>query len=247
MQKVTWTFPCLDISQNYETSLAIQTPPDLHMHHTNGPNLNTVRKHNSPQSQISLLCSIADTKFVLYYSRTVDPTLLIALNKIATSQAMPTQRTKAKVQWLLDYTATYPNAKNRFSKSDMILYIDSDAAYLVLPNTPSRFAGHFYLSSAADLSCPSPPQNSPIHTECKTIWNADASAVDAKTAGVFGNSQIAIPILRALEALNHPQPPTPIKTNSSTVHGTKAPIMMPTIILSTTHPHTIDQNAQNSS
>ena len=40
--------------------------------------------------------------------------------------------------------------------------------------------------------------------------------MEAETAGVFGNSQIAIPIHQALEALNHPQPPTPIKTDNST-------------------------------
>ena len=74
------------------------------------------------------------TGSLLYYSRAVNPTLLVALNKIATSQANPTERTKAKVQWLLDYVATYLNANIRFYKSDMILYIDSDAAYLVLPN-----------------------------------------------------------------------------------------------------------------
>ena len=160
------------------------------------------------------------TGSLLYYSRAVDPTLLVALNEIATSQANPTEQTRAKVKWLLDYVATYPNATIRFYKSDMVLYVDSDAAYLVLPNARSRFAGHFYLSNRfPTTSCPKPPSNGPIHTECKAIRSVVASAAEAETAGVFGNSQTAIPIRRALESLDHPQPPTPIKTDNSTAHS----------------------------
>ena len=99
----------------------------------------------------------------------------------------------------------------------MILYIDSDAAYIILPNARSRYAGHFYLSNkATSTSCPRPPCNGPIHTECKSIRSVVASAAEAETTGVFGNS---IPICPALEALDHPQPPTPIKTDNSTAYG----------------------------
>jgi len=101
----------------------------------------------------------------------------------------------------------------------MILYVESDAAYLVLPNAKSRYAGHFYLSNKANPKLSRPPRNGPIHTECKTIRNVAASAAEAETAGIFGNSQIAIPIRRALEALGHPQPPTLIKTDDTTAHS----------------------------
>ena len=84
---------------------------------------------------------------MLYYSRAVDPTMLPALNEIATSQAHPTEKTKAQCKMLLDDAATYPNAKIRYHASDMILHVDSDVAYLVLPNTRSRIAGHYFLSS----------------------------------------------------------------------------------------------------
>ena len=77
----------------------------------------------------------------------------------------------------------------------MILYIDSDAAYLVLLNARSRYAGHFYLSNKSSYPThPRPPRNGPIHTECKSIQTIVASAAEAKTASVFENSQIAIPI-----------------------------------------------------
>ena len=119
---------------------------------------------------------------------------------------------------LLDYAATYPNAKIRYHASDMVLHADSDAAYLVLPNAKSRIAGHFYLSSNPPKS-PAPPKpapNGPILTECKTIRHVVASAAEAETGGLFYNGQTIIPIRQALEALGHKQPPTPLKTDNST-------------------------------
>ena len=83
----------------------------------------------------------------LYYARAVDPTILPALNEIASQQAQPTIRTKAKAQQLMDYMATYPNTYLRYHASNMILNIDSDAAYLVAPKARSRIAGHFQLNS----------------------------------------------------------------------------------------------------
>ena len=36
---------------------------------------------------------------------------------------------------------------------------------------------------------------------------------------IFHNAQAAIPIRTLLQALNHPQPPTPLKTDNSTANG----------------------------
>ena len=87
---------------------------------------------------------------------------------------------------LLDYAATYPNAKVRFHKSDMILHVDSDAAYLVQPNARIRIAGSF------KLNCKPPPAplilrpkpNAPILTECKTLRHVVASSAKAETGGI---------------------------------------------------------------
>eukprot|EP00957_Ditylum_brightwellii_P133242 10159989-Ditylum_brightwellii.AAC.1 len=48
---------------------------------------------------------------------------------------------------LLNYLATYPNATIRFHASNMILYIHSDAAYMVLPEAGFLTGGYFYLSN----------------------------------------------------------------------------------------------------
>ena len=89
---------------------------DLNMPHITGHNQqNGQHTQFAPQPDLTSRLNKAGIKYVqsttgslLYYSRAVDPTLLVALNEISTSQAIPTETTKANVQWLLDYVATYP-------------------------------------------------------------------------------------------------------------------------------------------
>ena len=50
----------------------------------------------------------------------------------------------------MDYVHTYQNAYVRFYKSDMVLEVDADAAYLVMPKAKSRFAGYFQLLNNQD-------------------------------------------------------------------------------------------------
>lgn len=154
----------------------------------------------------------------LYYARAVDCTMLPALNQISTQQSKPTNQTNEDANMLLDFAATYPNAKIRFHASDMILHVDTDAAYLVMPNAKSRIAGYFYLSS--DLSKGTPvPLNGPILVECTTIKHVVGSAAEAECGGCYHNAQKAVPIRIALQELGHPQPKTPIKTDNSTAEG----------------------------
>ena len=87
----------------------------------------------------------------LYYARAIDNTILPALNEIAANQATPTTNTNKKLTRLLNYMATYPNAKIRFFRSNMILHTDSDAAYLVAPKAKSRIAGYYFLSDKKEV------------------------------------------------------------------------------------------------
>ena len=148
----------------------------------------------------------------------MDPTLNTALNYIALSQAHPTENTKKKYIRLMDYVATYPDAYIRYNASDMILHVDSDAAYLVLPNAKSRIAGFFQLTDHPSDSNP-PPTNGPLLVECKTIKHVVTSAAEAETSALFHNAKTSIPIRRILIALGHPQPPTPIQVDNSTAAG----------------------------
>jgi hypothetical protein len=121
----------------------------------------------------------------------------------------------------MDYAATYPMAIIRYFASDMILHVDSDVTYLVLPKARSRFAGHYFLSNnpPSPPAKPNPRPNSDILTVCKTIQGVMASAAEAATGGFYGNGQEIIACCIPLHALGHKQPPTPLKTDNSTAYS----------------------------
>ena len=64
---------------------------------------------------------------ILYYARTVDPTVLMPLNYIATKNTKATENMQAAADQILDYLATYPEKTILYHASDMILHIHSDA------------------------------------------------------------------------------------------------------------------------
>ena len=118
---------------------------------------------------------------------------------------------------LLDYLHTHPNAKIRFYASDMILYVDSDAAYLVAEKAKSRIAGYYYCSNKTNnIKSPNPPLNGPVHIECKLLRHVVTSAAEAETAGLFVNCQKILEIKYMLEALGHLQVAIPVKTDNAT-------------------------------
>ena len=155
---------------------------------------------------------------MLYYTRAVDPSMYPALNKVSLTQAKPTTQTLDKYHRLLDYVSTHPRATIRYHASDMILNVDLDAAYLVLPWAWSRLPGHFFLSSNVLPSRTVTP-NGPILTEYNTIKHVVSIAAEAETAGLFHNVQAAHPIRCILIELRHPQPVTPLKTGNATTNA----------------------------
>ena len=114
---------------------------------------------------------------------------------------------------LLNYMTTYPNPKIRFYASDMILHVNSNAAYLVQPNVRSRYGGYYYLGSPNSTNN---TLNGAVMAICRTIRNVVASAAGSETGGLFGNVQEIIPTWRGIDGLDHPQPPTPLKTDNTT-------------------------------
>ena len=56
--------------------------------------------------------------------------MLTTLGSIDARQSKGTKKTYANTLWLLNYTATHPNANIRYTASNMILYIYSDTSYL---------------------------------------------------------------------------------------------------------------------
>jgi len=110
------------------------------------------------------------------------------LNEIAREQAKATLTTKRRTDHLLDHLATNPDATLRYHASDMILVIETDAAYLVPPEAKSRAAGWFVLTNKSSASIKS---NAPLHVICSTIKNVVASAAEAEIASYYLGCQRA--------------------------------------------------------
>ena len=158
---------------------------------------------------------------MLYSARSVDPLMLQAINEILQVQLRPTQDTEEKSRLSLDYAATYPNAILRNKSSDMVLHVDSDIAYITMPEARRCYAGRFYLRNWPSPSRikPNPERNGPIHTESKTIRNVVSSAAGAETCGTFKNGKTDIGMRPTLISLYHKQPAIPLKTYNSTTEG----------------------------
>ena len=154
----------------------------------------------------------------LYYGRAIDIAVLEAINKIARQQPKPTEYTKRLTAQLLDYLNTYPNAHLRFYASDMVLHAHSDATYLVQPGAKSIIAVYCFLSDDPRKT-PHPTIPKAILVQCKTLRHVVSLAAEAETVGFSYNVQTSLPIRLFLEALQYPQPPTPITMDNSTMHG----------------------------
>ena len=128
-----------------------------------------------------------------------------------------------EVQQLLDYLASNPNTKIRFHASGMILFIHSDASYLLVTKARSRASGVFLLSDpkpdTITFSEYTPILNGFIFIMCKILRNIMALAAEAGYGALFLNGQSAVPIRTTLIEMHHPQPPTPIQLDNSTDVG----------------------------
>jgi hypothetical protein len=152
----------------------------------------------------------------LYYDRAVDPQMLHALSVLASKQVGGTQTTVAAMTHFLDFCATHPDARLRYTASEMILRVESDASYLTEPGAHSRGGGHHYLGNLAD----SPAFfNGAILNIAKILRNVLASAVESEIAALSVNTKEAVPLRTALEEMGHPQPATPVATDNTTAAG----------------------------
>ena len=159
----------------------------------------------------------------LYYSIVVDPTMLTALGSISAQKSIGTDKTYADTLWLLNYATTYPNAKIRYTESDMILYINSDASYLSEHRACSRTGGHLFLGDKRpDMSTPHTNRsrlNDTIQSISRIMSNVMGSATESEIGDTYINVQEAVPIRTLLRKLGHPQPATPIQVDNSTANG----------------------------
>jgi hypothetical protein len=98
----------------------------------------------------------------------------------------------------------------------MILHIHSDAFYLSVYNSRSRLGGLFFLGNK------SPEQdniNGSILNVAAVIKNVVASVAKSEVGACFHNAQSGAALRVTLTELGHKQPPTPLRTDSSTAFG----------------------------
>jgi hypothetical protein len=181
----------------------------------------------SPDADTSPLLNDKDKKRIqeilgtlLYYARACDNTILQAISSLASQQSTATQNTQKQVHHLLDYCATHPNATIRYIACDMVLHLSSDASYNSELKAKSRSAGFHYLSQRPGTqNIMEPTLNGAVLITSTIITETVASAAEAELAALFHNARDALPLIRALEELGHPQPPTPIQCDNSTAVG----------------------------
>eukprot|EP00804_Cyclotella_cryptica_P004405 CCRYP_006820-RB/>CCRYP_006820-RB protein AED:0.39 eAED:0.39 QI:0/0/0/1/0/0/2/0/323 len=182
----------------------------------------------------------------LYYARAVDCTMLPALGSlhckrktpvtspytrktsectgsVTTQQAAPAQNSLLKIEQFLNYTMTHQDAMITNRASNMILAVHSDASYLSETKARSRAGRHFLLSE--DDS--SPRDNGAILTLAQIIKPVMSSAAEAELGALYINAREAVPQRHLLKELGHPQPPTPIQIDNSTVPGVVTNIIQP--------------------
>lgn len=141
----------------------------------------------------------------LYYARAVDPTMLTALNKVASQQAKPTIAVEKAAERIMQYAKTFPNAQIVYEASDMILCGHSDASYLSETKARSRSGGIFFLSNK---NHDQHSINGSVECISSIIPAIVASAAEAEYGAMFQLGQVGEGIRATLEDMGHPQPAT---------------------------------------
>ncbi len=79
---------------------------------------------------------------LLYYARTVDPSILTAIHELGSVQSKPTIQDMKKVDRVLQYVSNQQNGETRFYASTMQHQVQSDAFFLCRPKARSVLGGY---------------------------------------------------------------------------------------------------------
>jgi len=141
----------------------------------------------------------------LYYARAVDPTMLTALNKVASRQAQPTVAVEKAAERIMQYAKKFTNAQIVYEASDMILRGHSDASYLSETKARSRSGGIFFLSNKDNNQHST---NGSVECISSIIPAIVSSIAEAEYGAMFQFGQVGESIRATLEDMGHPQPAT---------------------------------------
>jgi hypothetical protein len=151
---------------------------------------------------------------LLFYSRAVDPTLLMAVNKISTQSAKPTRATLKAIDRLLSYAEQYPTATLEIRPSDMQLCAQSDASYLSEHSARSRAGALFYFGLSHEGAI-----NGLVEYMSMVIPTVCSSVAEAEYAALFLAGRAITNLRNILEDLGYPQKTTNIVCDNSCAVG----------------------------
>jgi len=223
-RKVTLSMPGYIDKLLHKMQHPTPATPEHNPHTWKPPQYGKTAQYVEPPKQLPILPKDSIRRIqqvigpLLYYARAVDHTILVTVNDIAAQQSKATTETEVKVNKLLNYVATHPNATLTYRKSNMHLAVHSDASYLSAPNARSRAGGYFYLSERDDTN-KNPPINAPVHAECKIMKHVLSSATEAEIGAIFLNCQQAEILRTTLQELGHLQCTTTIVTDNATANN----------------------------
>ena len=107
------------------------------------------------------------TGIFLYYSK-IYPCIKPELNGIPSQQNPPTKDTDLKSNMILGYIRTYPGIVLYYYIIKIILNLEDDSTYLVLPQSWSRAAAWFIIGNNTNKASKT-TNNSPVQIFCNTI------------------------------------------------------------------------------
>jgi hypothetical protein len=180
----------------------IYVPPNYGKHQQEAP----IEEPSVPLTAAEILELQEIVGVFLFYARAVDPTMLTAINKIASRQAKPTSLIKKEVERFLQYANKWPDATMRVRASNMKLVCHSDGSYLSESEARSRAGGILFLGDCQDNEAP----NAPICFLSVIIKTVVSSATATEYAAAFIVAQAAISIIQTLTDLGYPQSQTEI-------------------------------------
>jgi hypothetical protein len=125
--------------------------------------------------------------------------------------------TNTKLLQLLNYCASRPDYKIRYTASDTILNIHHEDGYLNEPEARNRAGGHFFMSSQPKNG--EQQHNGALLTLSTILHMLVASAVEAEMGALFLNTKEGVNIQNILAEMGHPQPATSIQTDNTTTHN----------------------------
>ena len=119
-----------------------------------------------------------------------------ALNNLAIAATKETNQIMEELIHFLNYCATNPDVSIIFRHSDIILTLDSDAAYLNAPKARSRAGGYHYLGNRDGKLF-----NGLIYVLAKVIKAVMSAALEVECGALFINPQHTVLMRITLEEL----------------------------------------------